>query len=125
MRQRYIGGLPCLDGKRHPDDARDHVIQAGGLGVEGKLPGPLEACQPVIQLRLFQYRLIADIGSVGRVHRTGLSCIAAHFIQPAFEIELPVQFAQPLRILRLTAQLQRPDIQLDVAADGGQFTRQW
>ena len=34
--QRHIGRAPGLHGKETPDNARLHIVEAGGLGIKGK-----------------------------------------------------------------------------------------
>ena len=58
VRERYIGGASGLDAERHADDARLHVVEAGGLGVEGDEVRRSERREPALERRLVEHELV-------------------------------------------------------------------
>ena len=63
MSERYIGGLSFFDREGHADHAGIHVIQAGGLGIEGKAACLLELFQPADECFFIEYRFILPVDS--------------------------------------------------------------
>ena len=79
--QGYVGGHARLDAPGHADDFRLHVVEAGGLGVEGEQLGRAQGREPALQILPAGHGFVAacDVGRRrtrgGR--RGGVECLRA------------------------------------------------
>jgi len=72
VRERHIGGAPGLDAERYADDARLHVVEAGGLGVEGDEVRRGERREPTLEGRFVEHELVVARRVAHR--RVGVQC---------------------------------------------------
>ncbi len=125
VRQRHVGRLAFRHRERDADDARGHVIQAGGLGVEGELAGRLEHVQPGRETAPHRARFHRPARpQVRGPPRRRYGRTLLQLLQPALEIERLVQLAQAPGIRRLALQGLGAGVEFQVTADGGQLARQ-
>ena len=89
MRQGHIGGFARLHGKGNANDSRLHVIQAGGLGIEGEQLGLVQAPQPLQEGLPVQNGVAVQLFCSGG----GQFFSARQFIDPGLEFQAlePVQ----------------------------------
>ena len=50
MTQRHVGGDAALEAERHADDLGLHVVEAGGLGVEGEQIATAQRIEPPLEV---------------------------------------------------------------------------
>ncbi|MNZ45821.1 hypothetical protein D3C78_634850 [compost metagenome] len=124
-----IGRLARLDGERHANHSRLHIVETGSLGVEGKQGRRFQQCQPVVELGLLQNAAVVGLdgsnrsGGVisglflpGALFATGLQLLdqVAQFV-------LAVDRQQGLLVDRAQQQLFETLLQLHVCLDGCQL----
>ena len=133
--QRDIGRLARLKRQPHADDARLHIVQAGGLQVEAEGLGCLQAFEPGIQrITLEDHLVLAGRAAGAWCLLDGLRgrtapghvippCVTAlqQLGEPGLELELAVELAERLAVGVSDVQIVEAHRQLAVGFDGGQL----
>ena len=107
MCQRHIGRAPGLDGKRQPDNARLHIVEARGLGIKGKKLRRNQCLQPVIQGSLTGDNVVIHSHGFGQFRFIPIQ----QFFQPGPELHAGIPLDQLLSIRLAVSQLVRGEIQ--------------
>ena len=127
MAEGHVGRLARLDGKGDANDARFHIVETGGLGVEGKQRRRLQPCQPLVEFGLIQDAAIVgfDGGCRGGAFLItfGFALLSATGLQlfdQVAQLILAIDRQQSLFVDGAKLQLFQALFQRHVGLDGGQ-----
>ncbi len=139
VRQRHVDAAPGLDAEGHAHDLRLHVVEAGGLGVEGKQRRARQALAPGEKLGPLRDRRVLALDRIrsrrcaldyGHCHdraddrhgRCGLR--AVELPQERAHLKARVQRAQRCRVHGAAAERRLIEGEVHIAADRGEPPRE-
>ncbi len=143
MRQRHIRRLTGFNAEGDADDLGDHVIEAGGLRIEGEQRRAAQSCQPAFQLFPGHHGFVPARGGLRKRCRLGAvsgRCCAGtrrggarsgavggatgQLAQQRTQFVARVQLLQARGIGRLWLQVIEAQRQIHIAIQRGQLARQ-